>query len=377
MLLLLDGQSHNGTAGIAHKYTTRNETAVTWSIVPEGRFGNCLKRVSTSSLAQSGYLGVVPFATRTGLWTPQTGGVCGFAIKVDDLARVSGGEASGVAYGLLVIEEPMDPIGGGDGYHLRVDLNANGTFTLRRRHSAGDAVIANSIRGLTSNTWMYVECKWLIHETAGSFEIRVNTIPVLTYAGDTRADAITTFGYWTSVRLFSVNSTPSSLLVLRVSDLYLADLTGSGADVRDFLGDGTIRTIFPNGPGLATDWTPTPTAPNWEQVNDQPAPDGDTTYVTASTPGARDVYQFQDIPAGSIVKAAQLVILAQKEDEGTVTLTPIVGQSGLQYDGVTQGVASTSYDHYLTQPYDRNPATGVAWTDTEINAGQWGVLKVI
>ena len=70
---------------------------------------------------------------------------------------------------------------------------------------------------------MYVEFKWLIHETAGSFEIRVNTIPVLTYAGDTRADAITTFGYWTSVRLFSVNSTPSSLLVLRVSDFYLAD----------------------------------------------------------------------------------------------------------------------------------------------------------
>ena len=63
-------------------------------------FGNCLKRVSTSSLAQSGYLGVVPFATRTGLWTPQTGGVGGFAIKVDDLARVSGVEASGAAYGL-------------------------------------------------------------------------------------------------------------------------------------------------------------------------------------------------------------------------------------------------------------------------------------
>ena len=152
-------------------------------------------------------------------------------------------------------------------------------------------------------------------------------------------------------------------------------MTGSGADVRDFLGDGMIRTIFPNGEGLATDWTPTPTTPNWEQVNDQPAPDGDTTYVTASTPGARDVYQFQDIPAGSIVKAAQLVILAQKADEGTVTLAPIVGQGGVQYDGVTQGVASTSYDHYLTQPYDRNPATGVAWTDTEINAGHWGVLK--
>jgi hypothetical protein len=163
---------------------------------------------------------------------------------------------------------------------------------------------------------------------------------------------------------------------MRIADLYLADLGGGALDVHDFLGDGLVQTIFPNGPGLVADWTPASPLPNWDQVNDKPAPDGDTTYVATTTPGTRDCHAFEDIPPGATVLAVHYNLLLRKETEGTATVKPVVGQGGVQYDGPTQGVGSTAYDRYLTQPYDVNPATGAPWTAGEINAGQWGLLKV-
>jgi hypothetical protein len=243
---------------------------------------------------------------------------------------------------------------------------------------AGDVILATSVEAVTGNTWMYVEFKWLIHYTTGYFEIRVNTIPVLTFTGQTRIDDSANFGVWNSVRLFSVDSTPATpMLVVRYADLYLADLTGGAGDVKDFLGDGTVQTIFPNGAGLAAGWTPVDATPNWDQVNDKPVNDGDASYVSTTAPGTRDCHQFEDIPAGANVLGVHYNMLVRKEAEGTVTVKPIVGQGGVQYDGPTQGVASLAYDRYLTQPYDVNPATGAAWTAAQINAGQWGIKKEI
>jgi len=165
-------------------------------------------------------------------------------------------------------------------------------------------------------------------------------------------------------------------LAWRLDDLYLADLTGSGADVRDFLGDGQIVTIRPDGPGHVTGWAPTPAlTPNWDTTNDL-TQDGDATYVEATAPATRDVYSFENIPAGATVLGAHWNALLRKTEEGGATVKPVVSQGGVDYDGPTQGIGSVAYDRYLTQPYDLNPATGAAWTAAEINAGQFGIVKV-
>jgi len=378
MLLFMDGMSHYGSAEIAHKYTSVDASYAAWSIVSEGRFGNCLKRVSTHNTSNGSPLGLAPFVTQPGYWTPSSGGVCGFAIKVDDLTRIGGYPSLGQPLGFLVPIEPGvgSPLGAGP-YHIRLLLNANGTFTLQKRASTvgGDSTLANSIEGLQSGAWAYVEIKWII-DHAGYFEVRVNTIPVMTFTGDTRVTDAASFGYWTSLNLFVVGgATPPAAVTMRICDFYLADLTGGASDVKDFLGDGIIQTIFPNAPGLAAGWTPSG-AVNWDMVNDKPIPDGDATYVETTPSGTRDCHQFEDIPASASVLGVHYNILARKVEEGAMTIKPIVGQGGVQYDGPTQGVASIVYDRYLTQPYDTNPATGAPWTAAEINAGQWGLLKV-
>lgn len=370
MLLFMDGMAHYATGELERKYSAVNHTACAWSVVAEGRFGNCLKRVSTNNTTDCGYVSIAPLTTRLGVWAPTTGGVCGFAIKVDNLVRCQTSQVhTSTPRGLLGILE-------GEMYHVTLHLNPDGTFTLVQNENTftgGITVLAQSVEGLTSGAWAYVECKWVIDAVAGSFVVRVNGVQVLTYTGITRETWLnTTLGVWNAVRIGMVQSTPTNFLLMRFCDLYLADLAGADPeDVSDFLGDGIVSTIVPNGPGSTTGWGPTP-APNWDAVNDRPAPDGDTTYVQTTAPGTVDRYAFEDIPPGTVVKGVHLNILARKLTEGASTLAPVVNATL----GPTQGVATITYDRYLTQAWDLNPATGAKFTADEINAAQFGMQKI-
>lgn len=372
MLLFMDGVAHYDTSRIGVKYSAVNTDSATWAVTAEGRFGNCVKRVATSSTVTTiGYLSIAPLMTRLGPWTPTSSGVVGFAVKVDDLGKV---QAVGVGNnGIVCVME-------GSGYHVKLSLNSDGTFSLLVNDGTGDALLAQSTEGLQSSSWSYLECKWVIHATTGSVVVRVNGVTVLDYSGNTRRYGVVGpgLGVWNAVRLLAIASSASSapFATARHCDLYLADLAASdGDDVSDFLGDGVIDTIMPNGPGASTGWAASSGA-NWDTTNDLPAPDDDGSYVSAATPGLQDTYNFQDIPAGAEVKGVHVNLLARKETEGSSAIAPVVRQGSTDYVGPTQGVASTSYDRYLTQPYDLNPATMAKFTAAEINAGQFGVKKI-
>jgi hypothetical protein len=388
MLLFLDGQAHYDTSRVPLKYSTVDTSNATWSVTAEGRLGNCLKRVATTAFSTTqGYLAVAPLMTRLGPWTPTASGVCGFAIKVDDLGKLDNN---------IQMKNHCFRVVEGGNYHLRVNLNTDGTFSLIRNMgstsegSGGPTILAQSIEGLTEGAWSFVEFKWVIHPTAGLFEIRVNGVQVLHYTNDTNTGGIlhstqeldpffNSLGIWNAVELMALVTLPTApYLTLRLCDIYLADLTAPlGDDVHDFLGDGSVLTIYPNAPGDATGWTPS-SAPNWDAVNDKPLPDDDATYVATATLGVTDLYQFEDIPAGAIVKGAQLSILARKETAGGASLAPLLQPPGSgPLTGPAQGVASTLYTGYLSQPYDLNPVTGVRFTATDINTGQFGVTKTV
>jgi hypothetical protein len=369
MLLWMDGQAHYDTARIGHKYSTVGTGPnTTWSVAPEGRFGNALKRVGGDTSAS---LTIAPLTTRLAPWVPTTGGVCGFALKIDDLTRLTADDLHNCI--LLRVME-------GNDWHLRLNLNPSGTFTLignigSSEGSGGPNILAHSVEGLSSGSWMYVECKWVIAE-AGLFEVRVNGIPILVYSGDTReGDGFwNSLGVWTSVRLFELGSSYLTL-TMRMCDLYLADLAASDADdVSDFLGDGIIETILPNGAGSVTGWTPSAGA-NWAAV-DEVTPDDDSSYVAAAAAGTLDRYAFEDIPSTAIVKGIHVCLLARKEEAGTSTLAPVVRTGGTDTVGPTQGITDIAYSRYLTQAWDLNPVTGAKFTAAEINAAEFGVTKV-
>jgi hypothetical protein len=376
MLLFMDGQAHYGTAHLTRKYTqVISTTRTAWTVAAEGRFGNCIKRSPIDSGPFTyGYLDVAPLTTRTGAWAPTASGVCGFAIKIDDVSIQVPDEDGPVTSGSI-----LSILDGGN-FVLKVLLHPTGTFSLVQAWGPLDNygfVIATSGAGIASGAWYYVECRWLIGG-GGSFEIRVNTVPVLTYSGDTTSHnpAWVATGTWNTVRLLHLNTPNSDRCIVRLCDLYLADLDSADPDdVSDFLGDGTVETILPDGVGNSTGWTPS-AAPNWDQVNDSPTPDDDSTYVATTDPDTLDTYSAQDIPAESEVLGIHVNVLARKVEAGSTTLAPIVRQGSTDYAGPTQAVADITYSRYLMQAWDLNPDTLAKFTAAEINGGEFGVKKV-
>jgi len=268
----------------------------------------------------------------------------------------------------------------GGALHLLVQLNADGTFSVYRGYNNAPAhmtFLGTSVAGMLSNTWAYVEFKWIIDPTAGIFQIRSNHLTIFNYSGTTQSSDNGSYTTkWTSVRLQQMRAMTGTSLLMWMNDFYLCDLQGSGDQLRDFLGDQRVQLIMPNGVGNVTGWTGAP-APNWDAVNESGTADDDTAYVTATAINTRDSYTFTDLPAGTVPLGFQTVVLARKDSDGTSLLAPTFRQGGTTYDATAQGVASASQYLYKLQPYDRNPATSARITAAEVNAAEFGVIKTV
>ena len=115
------------------KYSTVDTTACAWSITPEGRFGNCVKRVSTDNLAVSGYLTIAPLtiAPRS-VGADQPAASAASRIKVDDLQNSRGQRG-------LMHADDLPGAWRATNYHVRVNLNRDGTFSLIQNEGVGEA----------------------------------------------------------------------------------------------------------------------------------------------------------------------------------------------------------------------------------------------
>lgn len=377
MLLYIDGVGHYATDEIDKKWTTVDSTDGTWAVIAEGRFNNALKKTYTSTSAnfgQCGYVETAPLMTQSGVWTPTASGVCGFAYRVNDLSYVyNSGQVGAEGFALFSLRDGPEHV-------MSVTLNDSGTMSLWLQAYDGSTVNTvlkgSSVQGLRSNVWAFLEFKWLIHASAGSFEIRMNGVSIFTYSGALYPSGLlqSYTGTWNAARVGSVPADSTSLRTW-LCDYYLLDLTGIGSQLRDFLGDVTIDYIVPDGVGNSSGWTPLSGA-NWTNVEEVP-PDEDTTYVSATTVNTRDSYTMQNVPAGTEPLGFQTLIYARKETEGGASLKPTYREGITNYDSNTQGIATPDEYRYIIQPYDTNPATSVTITEAEINAAEFGVLKVV
>lgn len=161
---------------------------------------------------------------------------------------------------------------------------------------------------------------------------------------------------------------------LTIDDLLVWD-TETGLQTGELttfpLGPLRCRTGFPTGAGTNTNWVPD-SGSNYARVNEVPA-DDDTSYIEASASGTRDSYTFgsfipvQDLdPIGTIVK-----VRAKNTDAGSINA------QGLAYSGGNYGLGDSKLvtSAYTTNMYPifRDPSTSAAWTNSGINAAEFGV----
>lgn len=236
-------------------------------------------------------------------------------------------------------------------YQVEARFTSDGRIQLTRNGT----VLATSTNSIVTNVWYHIQFKATIDPTNGYAEVRVNGATWVSYAGNTRS---TSNSYANNVQVMAQSWTTY------IDDYYVST---------DFMGDLKAECRFPTGAGDNTGWTPN-TGTNWDAVNDT-SPDDDSTYISTTTVGARDDYEFQDLATtlGTVV-AVQRVVDARKDDAGVRTIAPYSRTGGVNYDGANVNVGS-SYMYYL-DVLELDPATGLPFTISGFNAYKHGVKMV-
>lgn len=251
-------------------------------------------------------------------------------------------------------------------------LNADGTLSVTR---AGTALTGGtSALAISLDAWNYIEWKVTIADSIAANSCKVNVNGVnwinVTSGQDTKATANATAN---SLALGTTTAPGSTSLTTDVyfTDLYVCDQSGSVNN--DFLGPRKVELLAPTGAGNSSGWTPS-AGSNYQCVDDA-TPGGDTDYVETSVATTKDTYAMGDLQSSpATVDGIQTRIVARKTDAGARSLAAVVRSGGADTDGATVALADTYAA--LCEVRETDPATGVAWTESGVNAMQAGVKLV-
>lgn len=345
-LVFIDSFNHYTTAQIARKWTTRVEGFANQVNISSGtgrHGGNSLRY--TPNIGGNNYV-------RKSL-TSQSTWILGVGFRTQSpivAAQIFGVSDAGTT-------------------QIDVRLNATGTLSVTRNGT----VLATSTATLTAGAYYYVELKTNIHNTTGTYEVRVYGAAVIgpTTGANTRA---TSNNSADQVFVGSPGVTGGNT-ILDWCDFYACD--GQGSSNNDFLGDVRVEAIFPNGNGNSSQFTGSDgnSTDNYLLVDDTTSPDDDSTYVESSTAGHKDTYAMGNMSSTpSSIKGVQTCILGRKTDAGTRTICPVIRSGGTDYDGTTVSLGD-SYLYHL-QVYEQNPNTSAAWTGSGVDGMEAGVKLV-
>ena len=320
-------------------YATGNYTgkwqSMAGTITANGRNGtNCLEHTTASNA-------IFTISNKQTL-------TVGWALKVDALTN---------GYDLLECRD-------GSTIQLALITDASNQIIVRR----GTTTLSNTGYNIPTNTWVYIEFQFTIHNSTGSWELRVNGVLVDSQSGiDTQqsGNAYVTNIHWDMFRIGAATH--------YIDDIYIFDDTGSFCN--DFVGDVYVEAIFPSADGYTNAWVAVPGAgSNYEEVDDTD-PDGDTTFVATSGVGFIDSYEFDNLvsTSGSIY-TVQVNLWARKDDAGSRTLNAIARPTTVTYSGAEPISLGNTYQYSLHH-FDSNPETAGNWTISQINSAEFGIKQ--
>lgn len=248
-------------------------------------------------------------------------------------------------------------------YALTLGLEAATQLTLRRG-GGGGTLLWQSPSGEPTGTWVHLELKFTARsDTTGSWSIQRNGQLIASGSG--------------VQTLVGAGDIPNQLHFRQptasIDDIYALD--GSGTSLNDFLGPVRAHPIRPDANDSVA-WSVTGVAANWDAVNDT-TPDDDGTYVSAGPTGLpiTDRYTMTNLPPeASLVRAVRTLFRARKEDAALVEVRSLV-RSGASEAVGTNWALDTQY-RYFADYFPTNPATGAAWTPSEVNAIIAGLRRV-
>ncbi len=216
---------------------------------------------------------------------------------------------------------------------------------------------------LSTDNWHYIEVKVVVHDTAGSYEIRVDGVTVLS---DTNVD--TRGGDEDS----EIVQFKPQVVNQHLDDIYICDTDGTTNN--DFLGQVVIEGIFPGADGEASDWAPASGTDNYAMVDDTPT-DDDTSYVENNIQGDEDLYDYGNLSTITTEPILGLQVntdVRMNEFPGDFDLYQPVKSGSTTSDGQPANIATDNYE-VATRILETDPDTSSAWTVSGVNGTQFGI----
>jgi hypothetical protein len=256
-----------------------------------------------------------------------------------------------------------------EGTTLHVDLRIStgaGSYDLSATMN-GTPLGSTVTAAFTDNVWHYVEVKCLIHDTAGTLEVRINGVAVLNLTSQDTKNGGT--GFIDRIQLgVTANPANGNDYDFDYDDWYICDDTGSLNN--NFLGDIRVAALFPSGAGTTTQWTPS-AGSNFQNL-EEVGPDGDTTYNSETTASDIDLFAMDNLPTNATTVAGiKEIAYHRKDDAGVRTLRHVVRTGATNYEGSDISV-SDSYTYTGVALRETNPNTTVAWTQSDVDGLEAG-----
>jgi len=228
---------------------------------------------------------------------------------------------------------------------------------------------SSSIKSLTLNTWHHFEIKGTSTDSCSTGDC------VVKIDGEIWLDLIagedTNYGASAGIiHSFTYNGHGTYTYL---DSLVIWDDTGSGT-WSDFIGMLNIETIMPDSNGTTSDFSGSDgnSVDNYLLVDEEPN-DGDTTYVESDNISDVDLFNYEALTGTiSSVAGVQVVSTVKKDVPGTREFKALTRISSTNYQGDTLIPSDAEYQ-FLTSMWELNPDTAVAWTESDVNAAEFGI----
>jgi hypothetical protein len=258
--------------------------------------------------------------------------------------------------------------------HVTIEVTPGSSGTVKAyRGTSGAGTLLGTYTGSvvpSASTWYYLEAKVTLHDSAGTIEVKIDGVTVLSLTGQDTKNAGTKTVF--DSMSWKLGNSSSQMLI---SDVYLCNTAGSVNN--NFLNAPQILWLKPNGngnssQGIGSDGNSTD---NYALVDDGPGNIAGADYVDFVGTGDKDTYAFEDpsgtIPTTNAVKGAVVTAHAQKTDVGARTLIAVARASGSESDSASAPLTNGTY--VPTRGVIETKPGGGAWTVGDLTSMEFGV----
>jgi len=246
-----------------------------------------------------------------------------------------------------------------NGSQISVYLGTDGALEVRR----GGTVLGRSIPIIGAGAYQHLECYVKAGDgTAGALELRVDEVTRLNLTG---IDTIQTANVEFSQIAFGYPN-GGDTADIDFADIFCNDTTDDGSGCNWFVGDVKSGLLMVDSDTAQADFALSSGTVGHSLLSETP-PD-DATYISTSAATAESDFGLQNGPSNlSEILTVRPFIRAKKDDAGTCTVAPSMKSGSSKATVTPQPITTAEAYHDSNVPL--NPATGLPWTPTALNAG--------